>query len=103
MAFEPTAEIESILLAMWREVGRHLEISESTVAISALLAEHLPIQSLALRSLVPEHRRVRIVAIANKRAALSGPGDLQLTSSDWKQLDRWERQRKSLHKASDPR
>ena len=103
MVGRPAPSGDALLLPMWREVGRHLEISESALAMTSLLAEHVPIQSLVLRSLDPEHRRVRVVANSSKRAVQDAPGDLQLSAADWKRLERWVRKRKSVHKATDVR
>ncbi len=40
-----------LLLAVWREVCRHMEIHESTGNIVEMLAEHLPLEVLLVRSL----------------------------------------------------
>ena len=42
-------------LALWQGISRHLDISESTESTAALLAEHLPLRSLVVRRLEPEH------------------------------------------------
>lgn len=43
----PTANPD-LMLALWREAGRHLDVTESIGVIADLLAQHLPLQSLRL-------------------------------------------------------
>ncbi|MEX2316105.1 MAG: sigma 54-interacting transcriptional regulator [Pirellulales bacterium] len=97
------ATSESLLLPVWQQVCRHLEISESAQAIATLLGEYLPLHSLVLRRLEPEHRRVRTVANSVTRPVDNVPGDVHLSAADWKRLERWARQRRAVHKAADPR
>jgi transcriptional regulator with GAF, ATPase, and Fis domain len=94
----PTLNI--LLLPVWQEVCRHLEISESSEAIAAILAEHVPLGGLLFQRLDPEQRRVRVAAQATSDQSFGRAGDVQLSSSDWKRLERWIRQRKPLHRGA---
>ena len=85
----PTLDV--LLLPVWQEVCRHLELSELADSIAALLREHVPLQSLVFRRLEPEHRRVRIIANSSAKLAGREPGDVHLTDAKWKRLERWIR------------
>jgi transcriptional regulator with GAF, ATPase, and Fis domain len=97
----PTLDV--LLLPVWQEVCRHMELSELADSIAALLREHIPLESLAVRRLEPEHRRVRIIANSSAAVAAAEPGDVHLSDSNWKRLDRWIRGRKFLHSAAERR
>ena len=60
MSKEPFSDV---LLSVWREACRHIEIRESTASIAALLAEHLPIGCLLVRRLDVQHARLDTVAL----------------------------------------
>ena len=44
-----------VLLHVWQEAGRHLEMRESAANIASLLAEHLPLSCLFVRRLDLAH------------------------------------------------
>src|SRR5919108_4095692 len=46
--------LEELLLGVWREAGRHTDITTSTVNIAHLLARCLPIQQVLVRRVDPE-------------------------------------------------
>ena len=93
--------IQSLRLAVWQTVSRHLDITESTDATAELLAKHAPIESLTLCRLDSEHHRVRVIANWPSDSASQNFSDVQLTDADWRRLDRWLRQREAVHLASD--
>ncbi len=95
--------LDVLLLPVWQEVCRHLEISESTESIASLLREYVPIQSLTLRRIEAEQQRVIIVANSTVSSSPAPLGDVQLSSSDFKRLERWLRQHSTVHKAPDRR
>jgi hydrogenase-4 transcriptional activator len=98
-----TESPRTLLLAVWREVGRHLEISESLQATASLFQKHVPMHSISLRSFDTEHRRVRIIAQAGRRNTRDRLSDALLSVGDWNRLDRWSRKRLSLHGSLDAR
>ncbi|HTO07991.1 MAG TPA: sigma 54-interacting transcriptional regulator [Myxococcota bacterium] len=53
-----------ILLDIWREVGRHLEIGESVRRCTPLLARRLPVDQLWVRRFDPAHPSLETVAAA---------------------------------------
>src|SRR4051794_13310469 len=88
-------------LALWQSVSRHLDIAESTESTGGLLADHMPLQSLTVRRLEPEHRRVRLVAKWPADPADQSAGEIQLPDAAWGRLERWMRQKAVLHSAAD--
>ena len=45
----PTEPFRDVLLEVWREAGRHIEIHESSATIAAMLERHLPLAALLVR------------------------------------------------------
>jgi hydrogenase-4 transcriptional activator len=93
---------QTVLLRAWQEVCRHLEISESAVAIATLLADQLPLGQLVVQRLEPEQRHLQIVARFPNDEPSVGPEDLHLADEDAKQLDRWLRRREPIHESEEP-
>jgi transcriptional regulator with GAF, ATPase, and Fis domain len=63
------------LAPVWREVGRHLDLSEASLRIFPLLSEHLPLARLAVRELDLGRRTVETLALVpadSEGAARSG-------------------------------
>lgn len=52
----------NLLLEVWREVGRHLELHESIPTIAAMLAKHLPLSGLLVQRLDVPHQAIETVA-----------------------------------------
>jgi transcriptional regulator with GAF, ATPase, and Fis domain len=86
-------------LALWQGVSRHLDIGESTATAAALVAQHVPIRSLAIRRLDAEHHRVRLVAQWPDDTTRGSAHEIQLTDAEWRRLDRWWRQRVAFQRA----
>lgn len=63
---------QTLLLDVWREACRHIEIASSTATIALLLAEHLPLGRLWVRRLDPSRPSVETVAMGTSTADLSG-------------------------------
>jgi hypothetical protein len=57
-------EFREVLLQVWREVGRHLEIQESCATITRMLAQHFPLQSLIVRRFDASHHSLQTVAMS---------------------------------------
>jgi transcriptional regulator with GAF, ATPase, and Fis domain len=90
-----------LLLSIWQNVSRHLEISKSIDSAATLLCQHMPLQTLVVGRAEHDHRRIRTVAdwpVASSREE-SPVGEL--TDSDWRRVQSLIRQRQSLHKATD--
>lgn len=88
-------------LALWQSVSRHLDISESTVAAADLLAEHLPLQTLAVHKLDADHHRVHTIGFWSAGHGKAAAREIQLADAAWRKLDRWHRLRSALHSATD--
>jgi transcriptional regulator with GAF, ATPase, and Fis domain len=90
-----------ILLSVWQEVSRHLEIGESTLATAPLLRKHLPLASLAVRRLDTEHRLIRTVAAWPAAKSETADGEGELSRADFRRLERWIKDGGILHRAAD--
>ena len=89
---------QSLQLALWQSVCRHLDMAESTESTAVLLAGQMPLATLAIISLDEEHRRVRNTARWPASQSELRDAEIQLPESAWRRLDRWMRQRQPLQK-----
>jgi hydrogenase-4 transcriptional activator len=93
-------EIQTILLHVWQEVCRHLEITESAEAVAGLLRSELPLARLLLHRIESEHRRARLVASSPVDYPAT-PGEVILSNDDAVQFDRWLARRDAVHLQTD--
>jgi transcriptional regulator with GAF, ATPase, and Fis domain len=91
--------ISAFQLAVWQSVSRHLDITESTESAASLLAQTVPLKSLATHRLEPDHRRVRLAASSPANSRDSATGEFQLPEAAWNRLERWMRQKECLHRS----
>lgn len=96
------ASASEILLRVWQEVCRHLEISESATAVAALLMDHLPLERFTVHRFEPEHRRVRLVATFPENDLAVEAGDIHLNEESSKGLERWIRRQEATHQSAEP-
>jgi hydrogenase-4 transcriptional activator len=87
----------NVLLQVWQEICRHLEINESAEAVAGLLRGELPLDRLSVYRFESEHSRLRIVAAAPSSDSSTSPGDIHLSNDDAVQLDRWLGRRTTTH------
>jgi transcriptional regulator with GAF, ATPase, and Fis domain len=80
-----------ILLAVWREACQHIEIHESAAGIAALMAEHIPLERLAVERIDPDHNTVSTVASAPNRAGDPVAGPRVCTPAEMRKLLGWVR------------
>ena len=52
-----------LLLDIWREACRHIEISRSTAAVAGFLAPHIPIERILVRRIDPQRNCLETVAV----------------------------------------
>lgn len=52
-----------LLLDIWREACRHIEINESATTIAKMLAEHLPLSAILIRRFDQQHQTIDTVAL----------------------------------------
>ena len=87
-----------LLLGVWREACRHIEITEAVGNLARLLARHLPLATLLVRRFDGEALTVETVAVgAAVGPPFSGSVQAKLTPSQWKRLLAWGRSGNSLH------
>lgn len=79
----------SLLLDVWREVGRHLELRESAPTIAAMLAQHLPLGGLLVRRLDGQHQAVETVAATGHAAQQQSASRTVLSPAKFKRLLHW--------------
>jgi hydrogenase-4 transcriptional activator len=88
----------AVLLDVWREAGRHIEIRESAETIARLLVEHLPLAYLLVRRLDSTHQTLETIAVGlAEDVSLPMPGKTPLTSSRLRRLIAWGREGTVLH------
>ena len=56
-------KFQTVLLSVWQEACRHIEISESTATISAILSRHMPIHQVFVRRIDCQHCCLETVAL----------------------------------------
>jgi hydrogenase-4 transcriptional activator len=88
----------TVLLDVWREAGRHIEIRESAGNFARLLVEHLPLAYLLVRRLDSTHQTIETIAVGQaENASLASPSKTLLTSSRLRRLTAWGREGTVLH------
>jgi transcriptional regulator with GAF, ATPase, and Fis domain len=83
-------EPEGLLLSVWREACRHIEIQESTGAIAKILAKHMPITAVVVRELDMRRRCLETVAVGSLGGhGTQAAGRTELTALDMQRLLVW--------------
>jgi transcriptional regulator with GAF, ATPase, and Fis domain len=94
----------AVLLDVWREAGRHIEIRESASTIARLLAEHLPLAQLLVRRFDATHHAVETIAVGQvDHSAPPSMGKTILTGARFKRLIAWGREGTVLQAAAGPK
>ncbi len=87
-----------VLLDVWREACRHIEIAESTAAIAPMLAHHLPLAAVLVRRLDGEQSALDTVAMGQTEAgAMHAAARTALTPAKLVRLLAWSRSGAVLH------
>jgi hydrogenase-4 transcriptional activator len=87
-----------VLLDVWREACRHIEIHESTDAIAPMLARHLPLAGLLVRRLDAQHSQLETVAVGHPPAGrLYASPRSPLSPARYKRLVTWAGRGQVLH------
>ncbi len=84
----------SLLLDVWREVCRHIEIGESIERLAPILMRRLPIELILIRRLDPARSCIETVATGHCRPApegspSSGPVRSNVAAAELEQLAAW--------------
>jgi hydrogenase-4 transcriptional activator len=85
----PVNPFSNLLLDVWREVGRHLELRESAPTIAAMLAKHLPLGGLLVRRLDSQHQALETVAATGPAAQTHSLSRTVLSPARFKRLLHW--------------
>ncbi len=81
-----------LLLSIWREVSRHVEIEESVARIAPLLWPRVPAESIGLLRFNLTHRRLDAVAMEDRRSEGPGlPRHYCIEDKDFEDLLAWGR------------
>ena len=89
-----------LLLNVWKETCRHIEIQEATENIAAMLAQQMPLSAVLICRFDAEHHGLITVARAQVDDELpSLPTFTQLSQAAYKRLVAWARSGLSLHKS----
>lgn len=80
-----------ILLEIWVEACQHIEIQQSTSGIAARLQSHMPLESLHVVRLEPDHHWLASVAVAPPRRTNFAIHPPALSEGMYKQLMTWVR------------
>ena len=92
---------QSVLLEVWREAGRHIEIRESAQNFAQLLGEHLPLAFLVVRRLDAGHHSLETIAIGSAQGGLIPPlSKTILPAAKLRRLNAWGREGTVLHGAA---
>ena len=95
-------DFRNLLLAVWREVCRHIEITESTETIAALLAKHMPIDHV--RVLAFDWARGHVVTRATGLAPVGAAHvEQEISTDDARELADWANSGTILRNGSPPR
>jgi hydrogenase-4 transcriptional activator len=86
---------QDLLLDIWREACRHIEIRESAVTMAEMLSEHLPLSALTFLRLDAAGKTVEAVASVPQSASISAP--TSCTASQWRRLATWSGSGNVLH------
>ncbi len=64
---------QPILLNVWREACRHIEIGVSTATIAAMLTNDLPLEQVLIREVVPGDEVIKTIAVGFISGEISSP------------------------------
>jgi transcriptional regulator with GAF, ATPase, and Fis domain len=91
---------DSLILAVWQDVSRHLEIGESTETLAGLLRKHMPLQTLVVCRLDGSHRTIRKVARWHDQKSETPAEDAELSRNEWRRLEHWAKRGTVSHRSA---
>jgi transcriptional regulator with GAF, ATPase, and Fis domain len=80
---------DPLILALWREVGRHAALGESAAALLKLLGPYLPVEALVLVHLLPESHSAEVMLHQERAAPAQQVEPLRFAESQYATLKRW--------------
>ncbi len=95
-------QLQSVLLNVWQEACRHIEIGHSTATITALLVKHLPVHQLLVRRIDAARSCLETVAVglAGSKQPLRD-ARTNCSATDLQSLLAWCRGGKVSHRRGD--
>ena len=88
---------QDLLLDVWREACRHIEIRQSTVTLAEMLAEHLPLASLTVLRFDLQTKNVETVGLVTELGTQPVAGSLACSATQWRKLIAWSRSKNIVH------
>lgn len=86
---------QDLLLDIWREACRHIEIRESTVTLAEMLSDHLPVAKLKILRFDLTAKNIEAVAIVPQNGTTTN--FTAFTTAQWRKLISWARSGEVLH------
>jgi hydrogenase-4 transcriptional activator len=91
----------NLLLSVWKEACRHIEIQEATENIAAMLHRQMPLAAVVVQRLDPAHHRLVPVARAEVEGRVPPfPEQSVLSTARYKRLLAWARLGTPLHRTN---
>lgn len=88
-----------VLLDVWREACRHIEITESSATIAAMLAKYLPLECLLVRRIDLLHSHLDTVAVGRVgRWSVETTARTACAGAGMKRLMAWAREGRVFHR-----
>jgi len=93
-----SAPLDQLLLSIWREACRHIEIGRSTETIARIIAQYMPLRRAIVRRIDPKRLCLETVAagLATPDAPLPG-GRSEYRRDEFQRLLHWCNEREVVH------
>jgi len=91
-------KFSEILLDVWRNVCRHIEIGEATANIARMLVRHMPLGEVLVRHIDPERGHVDTIAVGlGKQGRTQAEARTECPPEQMKILIAWCERRQAIH------
>jgi hypothetical protein len=86
-------DINAVVLDVWRQAGRSIEIGQSTATIAAMLAQHMPLGQILVRQVDPDRPSLETITSGLiPREGVPGEARTDCSAADMERLLAWCRQ-----------
>jgi transcriptional regulator with GAF, ATPase, and Fis domain len=82
-------KFQRVLLGVWREAGRHIEIGQSAQTIAAMLTDDMPVGQLVVRKADPRRESVETVAVGFPEYHAVASSVTPCPAPQFRRLARW--------------
>lgn len=89
----PPHRYATLLLQVWREACRHIDLADSVSRIAAVLARKIPLDRLVVRQLDPQRSCLETLAVGSPDGRGLEVGRVPLTEAQLEQVLAWSRER----------